>query len=292
MKYFFTIAFIIINGASVSLIHNVGNEIPVGLMITLSSLYALVFFHLVSYKTLVSLYKKLWQHKNLYLQVIFIFLLMWLMSFIIPVYYSPALLMFFATAFPSVIGSYMLWRKKKDKSDLLFTLLLFLIITAFYVTLTNVYSWNEFAFLLIGTLIVGVTMYLYSHLSYQMNLLSFSASEILASRYILLFLIPFIWSATHGELTLIDDKVLWLTLALSLISLIIPIYCSQISIAKVGPNIHSIAMGFTPLMAFIFELVFAGDIRAIMVDGIFATLFALILTLSIIFKLYRKSINV
>ncbi|OGT46824.1 MAG: hypothetical protein A3F17_05075 [Gammaproteobacteria bacterium RIFCSPHIGHO2_12_FULL_41_15] len=276
-RYLYTIAYILFNGASVLAINKVGNQIPVALMILLGSGYALLFFHLINIHQTKKMYRKVWQHKVLYSQTIVVFLLMWCVCFILPVYYTPALLMFFATAWPSFFGASTLYLTERKRSSLYLALGIAVVIMGYYLALFSVYPLLRYGLMVLGTTIAGITMFLYSNLSYRMNQAGFAPSEILAVRFILLFLVPLFWCIKTHEIALINVHMLWLTALLSLLSLIIPVYCSQISIQKIGPNIHTIAMGVTPFVAFLFELIGLRHQHAISVDGIFAT--ALVLTI-------------
>ncbi len=292
MKYFYTILYIILNGASVSMIHGIGNTIPVDLMITLSSFFALLFFHLLNYNNLISLYKKVWTVKRLYFKTIIVFLIMWIVCFLIPIYYTPAILMFFATAWPACIGAYYQYKKTKLTYNLYVSLSILVAICCFYISLYNVYPFTKYIFLLFGASLAGLTMFLYATLSYQMNEKGFKPTEILAVRFILLFIIPLAWSFKTGSIHKIDFHTIYLTLALSFASLIIPIYCSQRSILNIGPNFHSIAMGLTPFVAFCFESILIKSHTGIKLDGIFSIiLFTILLTSITLNNIKTKKFN-
>lgn len=284
-EYSFTLAYILLNGFSVLVINLVGNNIPVDAMIMLSSFYALVFFHLINIGGLKQLYTKLSVHKKLYTSMVMVFLIMWLVCFIIPIYYTPAILMFYATAWPSFFGALKKFKHDGLKTSKFMAISIAVTMLAFYIFLGQVYHGVNFALLVVGTLLAGVTMYLYSKLSFEMNEAGFSPSQILASRFILLFLIPFVWCVKSGSLFEINYSVAGLSFIVSLASLILPIYCSQISIKKIGPVNHSIAMGVTPFIAFIFESFLLGGNNAISYDGYFSlTLLMIIMTFTLLSK--------
>ncbi len=134
-KYAYTAAYILFNALSVLFIYGVGSRIPVDLMITLSSFYALIFFHVVQFKNVSALYQKVWHSKALYLKTIIVFLVMWSLCFLIPVYFTPALLMFFATAWPACIGAFFQFRQRKMRRSLYFSLGIGAVILSFYLAL-------------------------------------------------------------------------------------------------------------------------------------------------------------
>lgn len=276
-EYSFTLAYILLNGLSVLVINLVGNNIPIDAMIMLSSLYALVFFHMLNLSGLKALYKKLYENKALYLTMIVVFLIMWLVCFIIPIYYTPAILMFYATAWPSFFGAMKKYKDSREKSSQYMAIAIAATMLSFYIFLSNIYHGMDFIILIAGTLLAGITMFLYSKLSFDMNNMGFTPSQILASRFALLFLLPLLWCFKSGSIYEIDLNIAGLSLVVSLASLILPIYCSQISIKKVGPVNHSIAMGLTPFVAFVFEYFHLDDHGAISYDGYFSFILMLII---------------
>lgn len=285
LQYAYTLIYILLNGLSVLIIHLVGKNIPIDMMITLSSLYALVFFHAVNIKGLKTLYRKVYKNLKLYLITISVFLVMWLVCFIIPVYYTPAILMFYATSWPSFFGAWKKYKKSGNFVDKYMAIFIACVITVFYFFLSKIYHGAEYLILVIGTIIAGISMFMYSNLSFDMNNAGFSPSEILAVRFILLFILPLLWSINSGSIYQVDFEIIGFSLIVSVSSLIIPIYCSQMSILKVGPINHSIAMGITPFVAFIFEYLYLSDDRAVSLDGYFS--FALMLII-IIFSAINK----
>lgn len=279
-NYIFTVLYVILNAASVVAIHLIGNEMPIDLMIFLSSLYAAIFFHLINLKKIKSTYIKVCDNINLYIYTIVVFLVMWIVCFLIPIYYTPAILMFYATSIPTLLGVIsLLKRKSKRKKEILVVILLAFIMVSFMLVLSKEYRGLKYLFLIIGAITAGVTMYVYSILSYKMNRVGFSPSEILAIRFILLVLIPMSWCFYSGSIYEISVDIILNTLIISFLSLIIPIYCSQMSILKVGPDYHSVAMGVTPFLAFIFESLFLNNKTSILVDGIFSGILFLIVAM-------------
>ncbi|MDF7675395.1 hypothetical protein PT286_01400 [Neisseriaceae bacterium ESL0693] len=277
LKYSYTIAYIVLNGLSVLIIHGVGQQIPIDTMIMLSSLYALIFFHLLNIGGLKTLYQQLYHHKKLYLIMISVFLVMWLVCFIIPVYYTPAILMFYATAWPALFGSYKKYRVDKGRLNKYTAVCIALTMMLFYVFLGHVYHGTRYMWLIGGTLLAGISMFLYSTYSFRMNNAGFSPSQILASRFVLLFLFALGWSVYSRNIFHINAEVAAQALVVSIASLILPIYCSQISIKRVGPLNHSIAMGVTPFVAFMFEYGYLGKNGAVSFDGIFSVILMLII---------------
>lgn len=291
INYLYTAAYILLNGLSVLVIHRVGNHIPIDIMIMLSSLYALIFFHLLNIGGLKILYKKLYDSKKLYLTMLFIFLVMWLVCFIIPIHYTPAILMFYATAWPALFGSYEKYKKNNNQISKYTAICIATTMIVFYIFLSHVYHEMKYIILIFGTLLAGISMFLYSKFSFKMNNAGFSPSQILASRFVLLFLFPFAYSLYSGHIFKINYEIAIQALVVSIASLILPIYCSQISIKRVGPINHSIAMGITPFVAFIFEYFYLGKNGAISFDGIFSFTLMAIIAMPLLVNLFRLNIR-
>ncbi|WP_299495076.1 hypothetical protein [uncultured Shewanella sp.] len=255
-KYKYTFAYILLNAISAVVITFVGHTISVEVMIALSSLYALLFFHCLNIGNFVVMYKKVLTNFKLCSLMISIFGLMWWVCFLIPVYYTPAILMFYATAIPSLLGLFFTFKAKKQRQAQMGFFAILLLIIGFYVALSQSETLTSMALLLLLTLTAGITMYIYSRLSQSMNEIGFKPSEILAIRFTLLTFFAFVYIFKSGALFSISGRDAIFSLLVSIMSLIIPIYFSQISISKVGANDHSILIGFTPFFCFITEAIY------------------------------------
>ncbi|GIB73310.1 hypothetical protein VCSRO19_0915 [Vibrio cholerae] len=281
--YKFTFAYIVLNAVSAVVIHHVGNMIKLNVMIALSSFYALIFFHLLNIGNIVSMYKKAFKNIKLCCLLVSIFAIMWWVCFLIPVYYTPAILMFYATAWPSLFGLFFTYMKKKESHSRITFLTILTLIIGFYFVLDYEQEWSSMGLLVLLTTIAGITMYMYSKLSQSMNEVGFSPSEILAIRFVFLTIFSLIYILNNGELFNITANDLSYSLFVSMMSLIIPIYFSQISISKVGANNHSIVMGFTPFFCFGFEYIYfyftSNNSAMVHVDGYFSIALAVVLVM-------------
>ncbi len=254
-RYSFAILYIVLTAISVVYINKLGQFIPDDLLMLLGSFYAIIFFHAINIKNIPNTYKKALAIKPLLFLLLFTFLIAWVFTIIIPIYYTPALLVFFFMAWPACLGSYFQYQHTKSKMDLIRSILIALLIGGFYICLGFIYKMPQYLYLLISLTVVGFAGFWYLRLSFKMNQLNFNATEILSIRFWLLFLIPLIITIYNGHIHLITSHILIDTFILSFISMIIPVYCSQISIQKIGPNIHSMLVGLTPFVAFLFESV-------------------------------------
>lgn len=253
-------------------------------MITLSAFYAVTFFHIINIKNFFIMYQKLLHVKQLYLLLLFFFMLVWGLSFLIPIYYSPALMIIFAMAMPTAIGLFMQYKQNKLMIDKVSVVLILITFLAMYFCLFKVYFLYKYILLVFSSLTLGFGVYVYIKLSHKMNKHGITASQILASRYWLLFLVPLMFTIKNHHLSLINYHILIQTLFISSISLIIPVYCAQLSIEKIGPDIHSILIGITPFIAYILESFFIDKESVHSLDGVFSLILFVIIFLRYVLK--------
>ncbi len=289
-RYIFVFLYIILTAISVTYIHTLGKHIPDDLIMLFGSFYALILFNLVNIKNIGVTYKKVFSVKKLFINLLFTFLVTWVLTIIIPIYFTPALLVFFFMAWPACIGSYFQYKATHTKINLTRFILIGLSILIFYICLGFIYSTLQYMYLIIALTTVGVAGYCYNRVSFKMNKHNFSAVEILSLRFWLLFLIPLVSSIMNKHIYLINGSILLDTLALSFISMIIPVYCSQISVQRIGPNVHSMLIGITPFAAFLIEIIFLPKTNNNVLDGLFSAILASIIIFSYLLqKLISKA---
>lgn len=253
LTYTYTFFFIILTAYSAVLRHVVGQHIPGMLIIFLSTLFAIIFFHCLIAGKIKPTYSKLLTTKKLYLNTLIFVLLMWVGAFLIPIYYSPVIQVFSALAIASTWGALLLKKNVKTIWHLLSSLVMLMVLIAFYSLYFTHYSLGKFLILIVWTLLTGSAGYFYFASSYKLYQKGFSALEILATRFWLLFAFALFFVIKDKLYLQINGYTLGETLLVSFASLIIPIYCSQKSIEKIGPELHAVLIGLTPLMTFILE---------------------------------------
>lgn len=271
----YTWGYILLTAFSAVLRHTVGNEIPGMLIIFLSTFYAIVFFHALNYGQIKQLYKKTFEIKKLYILMTFLVLVMWVGAFLIPAYFTPTVQVFSALAVASFYGAFFTAKKTRQGIHVMQFIMIALILVTFYSVYYQQYPFQKFLILLGWTFLTGTAGYLYFVKSYELNQSGFSAKEILAVRFWLLLLFPLFFVIKDHLYLLINFKVLYLTFAVGVITLIIPIYCSQKSIEKIGANLHSILIGLSPITTFLLERLFIQESRGIV--GYLAVILALVI---------------
>lgn len=251
----FTVGYILLTAISFVLISQLGQGLPKMLMVLLSTGYAIAFFHAINYKTIAGAYRKAFQIKKEYALILISVLLMWGGSYLIPIYYSPAIQVYTFMLIISLWGSVFTYRKSRQVTDLVISISCAVLLFVFYALFYQVYSLNSFLMMLFGTLLTGTSAYVYFWQSHQLLRHEFKSTEILAIRFWLLFLIPLILVIKDQSYLMINGEILGMTLLLSCFTLIFPIYCCQKSIEKIGANLHSVLIAMTPFCTFLLERV-------------------------------------
>ena len=117
MTYIFL--FIIVNALGNIFIHTVGADIPNMLLMFLTTTYAILFFHCINFKTILSVYKKLFTMKLLFLSTMLTVAIMWMGTFYLSIEFTPAIQIFLFVGYTSLFGSFvnfLTMRKKKENT--------------------------------------------------------------------------------------------------------------------------------------------------------------------------------
>ncbi len=249
----YTLAYILLTAVSFVLIHQLGVGLPKMLMVLLSTAYAIFFFHVINYKTIAGAYRKAFRIKKDYAVILISVLFMWGGSYLIPIYYSPAIQVFTFMLSICVWGAFFTYRHTHRTTDLIIFILCSFILCVFYIIYYQVYPLKSFLIMLFGTLLTGTAAYVYFWQSQKLLEFQFTSTEILAIRFWLLLLVPLMLVIEDQSYLLINWRILGETLLLSCFTLIFPIYCCQKSIEKIGANLHSVLIAITPFVTFLLE---------------------------------------
>ncbi len=249
----YTLLYIVLSAISFVLIHEIGIDLPNMLMIFLTTSYAIVMFHLLSARTVLSAYQRIWNFKKAYFILSMAVLIMCGGTFIIPIYYTPAIMMFTFMIIPCIFGAFFSYQKFRRWVDLFTFLTTLMILIVFYSIYFFVYPFKLFLWMLLGTVVTGIGAYTYFWQSYQLILENFKAAEILAIRFWLLWIVPLFFVLKDHSYLQINEHVLFETFILACASLVFPIFCSQKSIEKNTANVHSVFIAITPFVTFLLE---------------------------------------
>jgi hypothetical protein len=152
-------------------IHNIGVEIPVELLLVLTTGYAIMFFHALRFKTCLTTYKKLQTQKSSYIGVLISLSMLWIGSFAISVYFSASVYILFATAWSGLLGAMCLGVFEKKQLYIYKTLALAILIIFSYIVLffSGPLSHLMFGLMVILTSITGIAMFCYFKFSHHLN---------------------------------------------------------------------------------------------------------------------------
>lgn len=231
----------------------VGSKIPIMLTIFLSTLIAIIFFHLINAKNIVNTYKKTLKLKSLYATTAFSILIIWVGSFFIPVYYTPTIQVFSFMLITSFYGAFFLYLTSRGIRNSLRFYLISIIAIIFYSLYFFNHSWMHAFGMLVATVITGSFGYFYFSNSKKLNQLNISATEILTVRFWPLFAVSLFFVLKGHQYIFIDASVMKDTALVGATSLIIPVYCAQKSIEKIGPELHAVLIGLAPFSTFYLE---------------------------------------
>lgn len=231
----------------------VGSKIPIMLSIFLSTLFAVIFFHAINAKNIINIYRKIISLKKLYTITAFSVLIMWMGSFSIPVYYSPTIQVFAFMAITSFYGSLFLYMKSNRTVSLLPFSFIAAILASFYIIYFLHHPLINSLEMLAMTMITGTSGYIYFLNSNKLNQHHLSASEILTVRFWPLLFVSLFFVLKDHQYAYIGFKAIKDAMLVGITSLIVPIYCSQKSIEKMGPELHGILIGLCPYATFTLE---------------------------------------
>jgi drug/metabolite transporter (DMT)-like permease len=265
----------VLTAITIVFIHNISVDIPIELMLTLTTGYAIIFFHILRYKTCAQSYKKLALQKSSYIGVLISLGLLWIGSFVISAYFSPSVYILFATAWSGFLGSYYLGVLEHKRLYVYKAVALALLIVFSYTMLFfyDSFSSTRFIIMIALTTITGISMFLYFKFSHYLNDLGLDAVDILMVRFWGIFIFALGYTIYTKAWSTISLKITLYTLLLAIIS-IVPVYFSQKSVEAIGSNKTSMLITSTPFITFVLEMLFTNN--PVTVTGYLSILFIII----------------
>lgn len=240
----YLLLYILITVASYISIHAACNAYPQELLILICTFGTIFFFTCVTYKNITTVYLKLFKQKSLYFLLLLSITVIWASTFLGIHYISPTFFMFIMMTIGALYGACANYIFSKKRIDFVILILVSICALFFLASIIVYYEIKQAIFLIVFSLVVGLFDYLYAKTSYVLsNKLLLSASEILASRFWLIFAITLtlvLSSQIAGHQNylpyLFDYKFYWVTFLIMLSSFIVPIYCYQKSVLILGAN--------------------------------------------------------
>lgn len=283
----YVVLYIILTAISTIAIHLIGSTMPIMLMIFLSTTIAIAFFTIINVQSIGNVYSLMWVNKRMFILLSFTLFCTWFGSFMIPIYFSPTIHLFTYMSMLSICGSFTICLQCKKKDYQLKFILLASNLILFYFLLGTVYNGSRYIMLIIATIATGISGFSHIKMSEKFNSIGIKASEVLAVRFWLLWLFSMIYSIYNGDFMVLKFNYLWQSILISFISLISPVYFSLKSVEKLGANISSMYMGFTPSVCFIFGIWLLK--KQFGYELIFALLLAIILMIFFLYSSWKNS---
>ncbi|MCC2624988.1 MAG: hypothetical protein K0R14_861 [Burkholderiales bacterium] len=232
---------------SLVFISKFGVQIPEELMIFLTVLIAVAFFHIVNFGNLLNTYKILIaKEPKLYIINLISAFAMWLGSFLIPIYYSPSITVFTMMGILVLSSSIYAYKATGNRVLMWKIISIAILLAYFYSGYYRLYLPFKFVVMLASTAILGVSAFIYVLSSGKLNKAGVLAKQILAARFWLLLVFSLGLVIKNQSFKFITGEVLLKTLFLCIITLILPIYFSQKSIEKIGATKSATIFGLTP----------------------------------------------
>lgn len=249
------ILYIFSTALSLVFISEFGLQIPEELMIFLTILIAVIFFHIVNFGNLRNTYNiLLLKQRKLYLINLLSAFAMWLGTFLIPIYYSPSITVFTMMCILVLSSSIYSYIKTRVNQLIYKVVAIIILLTYFYSTYFVLYPTFKFMGMLLSTVTLGVSAFIYVLSSGRLNQVGVLAKQILAARFWLLLAFSLGLVIKNHSFHLITYTVLLKTAFLCAIALIIPIYFSQKSIEKIGATKSAAIFGLTPIATLLIEV--------------------------------------
>jgi len=288
IKYQYSLLFVLTTALSSILISATSSLASPALDLFLSTLIATLYFHLINYNKIISLYKKTFQYPASWIGSSVLVGITWLCTFygtsIMGAF--PFIFIYFIVA--AIMGLAVLVMSDKDMSiwQVVSGICLFGTIILFVFSqlpVTHIYQyWAGITF----AITAGVAAYFYRKVIFIFTSnTQMTTSQVLALRsYFTLIISACLIKST--DFTVLDSRVFLHILGISFFILIFPLYCNQKGIMKAGPEVHSIIAGSCPFITCILQMILIHDIKVSFLIYSFAG--SLFLVLPSIIPLLKK----
>jgi len=255
----FMLSYVLNTALSFIFVKIVGNLVPDFLMVFISVTFAIVFFNAINYKSMLGIYSnffkknfKLFFFLNLYAFVV------WVLSFFIPIFYSPSVFLMTMFAVLAILGNISVYLNNKANKFLIYVNILIIanLIYLFVLYAHELTSFLHFILFAIGGIAAGIFGHFYIKTSHQIGTdIKLKSTQVLAVRFWMLWICSLILVLFYREIGFADVTYLPKILFISVITLLLPIYFLQRAIEKIGANKTGIYTGLVPITIVIMEII-------------------------------------
>ncbi len=257
MNYLYGITYSLIIALGAVLVHEVGSQLPIALILFCSCSLAIVVFHLLNVNKISAMYSKLWQVKSLWIVIMLVIVWMWLCSMYGYYLVHPEIFMLLYFSVNFFLGLANKFFNKRLNTWQVITIFCFsmgsvsLILFKFIQTQLPLTRLNDVGMVL--GILGGISTFVYIKLSYKLSQITeLSSTQILAVRFWLLFFVALLmFVLLPKEHLILNRDSLVALLVIPLFTMIIPLFLVQQSIIKVGPMSTSILIGLVPAFTYL-----------------------------------------
>lgn len=274
----FSFIYIFINAAAMILVQYLDATIPPMFSLFITTFIAILYFNLLNYKNLKSMYAACFHQKSLWIALMISVLVMRGGAMIAPGIIGASLHGFLYFSWLGTLGFISLGLKDWQKNRMKFYCgigIIALIAANIFFEINHSFSINVL-FGLACSLVSSTSAFIYFKQS-QMLLerIKLPATQILAVRFYLTLPVAFLLLPSGGFVSNFTTSNLINLIFLAFISMIIPLYFSQKALEKISSEQNAIIMSLCPTMAAILQEIIFKDVK--IEQGIIYVIYAALL---------------
>jgi hypothetical protein len=216
----------------------------------------MLYFHSINFRHIKAIYQHSWAHRMIWFKLNLYVSIIWLTAIYAPPMIDAPQYVFIFFSTGGILGTLALLTQRATRNIALLvstlgicTLLIYELYLALFIEATPR--------IILGTLLTvigGIMSFLCATVSAEfMKKASLSATQSLSVRFYMTLLICLIMVAFSGPLPTLSYSDGTMILAITFVSLIIPLYLVQKAIENVGPVVNSIIISTTPLATALLE---------------------------------------
>ena len=261
----YSILFVITSSFASILVQKLYFVIPSTLTLLVTSIIATLYFNGINLGHLRSMHAHCWQHKSLWLSIMAIILVMWYSTMTGPGMIGASLYRFLYFAWLGMLGFWFLAFKKPtiNRQSLLCGLFVVVLLAGLLGDYFWRHAWSMHELIGIALPLVGGTAsFVYFKQSEALTKRTqLTATQVLAIRFYLTIVVLLLLVPTHHSIALLTPMHLLILAVVAVFSLIIPLYCMQKALEKIGSERNAILISLAPIVTAFLEEAAFHDVR-------------------------------
>ncbi len=267
LGYGFGIMYCVITALSIIYIQYINQSINPILSTLVTFVFSMLWFNFYNLRALPFLYQVCWQHKKRWLAINLWTAMIWIGTFYALTYINPVLYITLFMGLMPTMTYAIAWARGLEKYAFKHIGFGAAVIIA-VITLMIDSAWinhQETGSLLLGCLytliaVIGAALYLLDAKALQEQG-QLSSSQMLALRFFALIIIAFLGAILNHSIHLIAHLPYAKLCLLAVLTSILPMYCLQVSLQKMGAVKFSFIMPFTPIFTYLLLLCFGAPMH-------------------------------